>query len=82
MLLVVLSVRRVPAFLSIFACALFAGVLAWFTQPALVATFVGAEPGLVTNIKALYSAMANGFVSTTGVPQIDSCSRAAAWPRC
>ena len=36
-LLVVLSVRRVPPFLSIFSCALFAGVLAWFTQPELVA---------------------------------------------
>jgi NhaC family Na+:H+ antiporter len=70
-LLVILSVRKVPAFLAIFSCALFAGILAWFTQPSLVASFVGAEPGLVTNIKALYAAMANGFVSTTGVPQID-----------
>jgi NhaC family Na+:H+ antiporter len=70
-LLIVFSVRRVPAFLSIFSCALFAGILAWFTQPEVVAAFVGEPAGLVTNIKALYMAMANGFVSATGVVQID-----------
>ena len=32
-LLIILSLRRAPPFLSIFGCALFAGVLAWFTQP-------------------------------------------------
>jgi Na+:H+ antiporter, NhaC family len=71
-LLVILSIRRVPSFLSIFSCALFAGVLAWFSQPELVQAFVGGTAGtLVTDIKALYQAMANGFVSNTGVPQID-----------
>jgi Na+:H+ antiporter, NhaC family len=71
-LLVILSLRRVPAFLSIFGCALFAGILAWFTQPAVVAAFVGGDASpLVTNIRAVYMAMANGFVSTSGVPQID-----------
>ena len=39
-LLVILSVRRVPPFLAIFSCALFAGALASFTQPELVAAFV------------------------------------------
>ena len=72
-LLIVLSVRRVPPFLAIFACALFAGVLAWFTQPAVVATFAGDARGpLVAGIKALYSAMATGFVLDTGVAQIDA----------
>ena len=33
-LLVLFSIRRVPPFLAIFSCALFAGVLASFTQPA------------------------------------------------
>jgi NhaC family Na+:H+ antiporter len=70
-LLVILSVRRVPPFLSIFSCALFAGVLAWFTQPTVVQAFVGEAGSLVTNIKALYMAMANGFVSVTGIAQID-----------
>jgi NhaC family Na+:H+ antiporter len=51
---------------------LFAGVLSWFTQPDLVKAFVGGDAGvLVTDIKAVYLAMANGFVSNTGVPQID-----------
>ena len=72
MLLVVFSVRRVPPFLSIFGCALFAGVLAWFTQPELVRRSSARPAGLVTGIKALYSAMANGFVSNTGVEQIDT----------
>jgi NhaC family Na+:H+ antiporter len=71
-LLIVFSVRRLPPFLSIFSCALFAGILAWFTQPQAVQAFVGEAAGIVTNIKALYSAMANGFVSNTGVEQIDS----------
>jgi len=71
-LLVVLSVRRFPPFLSIFSCALFAGILAWFTQPQAVQAFIGEAAGVVTNIKALYSAMANGFVSNTGVEQIDT----------
>ena len=70
-LLIILSLRRMPAFLSIFTCALFAGILAWFTQPAVVAAFVGEPSSLVTNIKALYMAMANGFVSMSGVAQID-----------
>jgi NhaC family Na+:H+ antiporter len=71
-LLVILSLRRMPAFLSIFSCALFAGVLSWFTQPEVVAAFVGGDASpLVTDVKALYMAMATGFVSTSGVPQID-----------
>jgi NhaC family Na+:H+ antiporter len=71
-ILVILSIRKVPSFLSIFACALFAGVLAMFTQPDLIRAFVGGDAGTaVTNIKALYSAMANGFISNTGVAQID-----------
>jgi NhaC family Na+:H+ antiporter len=73
-LLIILSVRRAPPFLSIFGCALFAGVLAVFTQPAIVEEFVG-EPErgpVATGIKAVYAAMATGFVSTTGNETIDS----------
>ena len=40
-LLIVLSLRRMPPFLTIFSCAIAAGVLAWFTQPAVVAAFAG-----------------------------------------
>jgi NhaC family Na+:H+ antiporter len=39
--LVILSVRRAPAFLSIFGSALLAGVLAPLLQPAVVEAFVG-----------------------------------------
>ena len=73
-LLVIFSVRRVPPFLAIFSCALFAGVLASFTQPELVAAFVD-KPGqgpLLTGIEAIYAAMANGFVSDTGNETIDA----------
>ena len=72
-LLIVLSVRRFPPFLSIFGVALFAGVLAWFTQPQAIEAFIGKpdQGALRTNIEALYTAMANGFVSNSGVAQID-----------
>ena len=39
-LLLILSLRRASAFLSIYASALFAGVLGCFTQPQVVADFV------------------------------------------
>lgn len=72
-LLIVLSLRRVPPFLAIFGTAVFAGVLAWFTQPAVVAAFAGEAAGpLVAGIKALYQAMATGFTLETGVEQIDA----------
>src|SRR4051794_13693283 len=72
-LLVIFSIKKMPSFLSIFTSALFAGVLACFTQPHLVESFVGGTAGpLVTSIKGVVSAMANGFVSNTGVEQIDT----------
>jgi Na+:H+ antiporter, NhaC family len=72
-LLIVLSLRRVPPFLAIFACAVFAGVLAWFTQPAVVAAFAGESAGpVVAGIKSLYQAMATGFTLDSGIPQVDA----------
>lgn len=71
-LLVILSVRRAPPFLSIFGCAVFAGLLAWVTQPELVARFAGeATFSLRAGIEGLYAALANGFVSTSGIAPID-----------
>ena len=73
-LLIVLSVRRAPPFLSIFGSALFAGVLACFTQAEVVSAFV-ARPDLgavATGIVAVYQAMATGFVSTSGNATIDA----------
>jgi NhaC family Na+:H+ antiporter len=72
-LLVLFTLRRVPPFLAILGSALFAGVLACFTQWKIVQAFV-ADPSLgpvATGIKAIYGAMATGFVSKTGNAAID-----------
>src|SRR4051812_40200453 len=72
-LLVVFTVKKVPPFLAILGSALFAGVLACFTQWDVVKAFV-AEPGLgpvSTGIKGIYAAMATGFVSKSGNAAID-----------
>jgi NhaC family Na+:H+ antiporter len=72
-LLVVFAIRKVPPFLSILGSALFAGVLAPFTQWDAVKAFAG-EPGqgpVLTSIKAVFDAMGNGFVSTTGQEKVD-----------
>jgi NhaC family Na+:H+ antiporter len=71
--LIVLTLFRVPPFLGIFGVALFTGILASFTQPDVVRAFVD-EPGqgaLLNGIEAVYEAMANGFVSTSGNATID-----------
>jgi len=72
-LLVVFTVKKVPPFLAILGAALFAGILACFTQWEAVKAFVD-EPGtgaLATGIKAIYGAMATGFVSHSGVKPVD-----------
>jgi NhaC family Na+:H+ antiporter len=72
-LLAVFTVKKAPPFLAILGSALFAGILACFTQWSHVRAFVD-EPGLGalgTGIKAIYAAMATGFVSQSGVPAID-----------
>jgi NhaC family Na+:H+ antiporter len=71
--LIALTFWRIPPYLAIFAVALFSGIQACFTQPDAVSAFVD-EPGqgtLLTSIEAVYGAMANGFVSTTGNATID-----------
>ncbi|MET0525420.1 MAG: Na+/H+ antiporter NhaC family protein [Nocardioides sp.] len=73
LLLVLLAVMRMPPFLSILGSALFAAVLAPFLQWDAVVAFVD-DPSLgnvATGVKAGYAAMASGFVSDSGVPQID-----------
>jgi Na+:H+ antiporter, NhaC family len=72
-LLVVFTLRRAPPFLAILGSALFAGILACFTQWDAVKAFVD-EPELnpvATGIKAVYAAMATGFVSSSGIEPID-----------
>jgi NhaC family Na+:H+ antiporter len=73
-LLAVLSFRQVPPFLAIFGSAVFAGILALFTQPDLVQAFVGQQDQgpIATSIEAIYAALATGYVSTTGNETIDA----------
>src|SRR4249919_2819510 len=73
-LLVVFAVLKLPPFLSILGSALFAAILAPFLQWDAVQAFVD-DPSLgpvATAIKAGYAAMATGFVSDSGSPQIDA----------
>jgi NhaC family Na+:H+ antiporter len=72
-LLVVFTIKKVPPFLAILGSALFAGILACFTQWTVVKAFVE-DPSLgpvATGIKGVYGAMATGFVSKSGNAAID-----------
>ena len=73
LLLVVFSILRFPPFLSILGSALFAGLLAPFTQWEAVKAFVD-DPTLgpfATSVEAIFGAMATGFVSSSGVEPVD-----------
>jgi NhaC family Na+:H+ antiporter len=73
-LLVVLSLRQAPPFLAIFGSAIFAAIMAIFTQPEAVEAFVGdaSQGPVATAIEAIYAALATGFVSSTGNETIDA----------
>jgi NhaC family Na+:H+ antiporter len=72
-LLVVFTVKKIPPFLAILGSALFAGILACFTQWTVVKAFVGDPDNgpVATAMEAIYGAMATGFVSKTGSPAVD-----------
>ena len=72
-MLVVFTIRKVPPFLAILGVALFAGILACFTQWTAVKAFVDdPELGIFgTAVHAIYGAMATGFVSHSGSETID-----------
>lgn len=76
LLLVTLSVRKVPASLALLASALFAGVQATVLQRdvvnAFVAEFGGSSHAIVGSVQAIWKVIANGFVSNTGISEIDS----------
>ena len=83
-LLVVFTVKKAPPFLAILGSALFAGILACFTQWAAVKAFVD-EPELnpvATGIKAIYAAMATGFESATGIAPVDQLFSREGWQAC
>jgi NhaC family Na+:H+ antiporter len=71
-LLVILSVKKVPASLALLASTLFAGVLGAFLQPDVYADFIpGAGNVVVESLKAVWLAMANGFSIDSGIPDVD-----------
>jgi Na+:H+ antiporter, NhaC family len=72
-LLVVFTVKKIPPFLAILGSALFAGILACFTQWTAVQAFVDdpTKGTLSTGVHAVYGAMATGFVSHSGIEPVD-----------
>lgn len=71
--LLLLGLRRYPAFLSILIGTLVGALAAIVLQPQLVTAFA-ADPSLsypLAAIKAVWMAMANGFVLSTGIAEID-----------
>lgn len=74
LLLVSLSVLKVPTSLAITMAALFAGLMAPILQPEALLRFVDApDLGFVTAaIKGVWQAMANGFRANSGIPLVDS----------
>lgn len=72
LLLIVLSIRRTPASLAIMTSALFAGVLACFTQSqAVLAAFPDSEGGVSYYIKSVWQVIATGYHSDTGIAAVD-----------
>lgn len=73
--LVVMSLRKVPASLALVAAALWAGVQATILQRDVVAGFVteigGSANVVVGSIQAVWRAMANGFTMNSGIADID-----------
>jgi NhaC family Na+:H+ antiporter len=68
-----LAVLRVPPFVTIFAGALFGGVLAIVFNPQKVIAFAQdpALPEPLALLKGIWSALANGYISNTGEADID-----------
>lgn len=74
-LLVVLSVRKWPASLALLTSSLFAGVQAAFVQRDTVRGFVnmigGSDNPIVGSVQAVWRTMANGFMTDSGIADID-----------
>lgn len=68
-----MSLKKSPSALAILAASLFAGVLGIVTQPEVFQRFV-ADPELaapLVYLKAIWSAMATGFESSSGLADVD-----------
>lgn len=70
--LAVLSIRKVPASLGLMCAAILAGVMAPFTQPAMVSQFAGGDSNaFLSGLSALWQALATGFTIDSGYADID-----------
>jgi NhaC family Na+:H+ antiporter len=74
LVVVVLSVLRVPPFLAILGGALAGGVMAVLLQPGLVLEHASRPdlPTWVGLLKGVWQALATGFVFTSGDPDLDT----------
>jgi len=69
-----MALRKMPAFPTVFVGALLGGIMAVILQPDIVLAFVN-EPDLsqpVAMIKGIWSAMATGFALETGYASLDA----------
>jgi NhaC family Na+:H+ antiporter len=74
LVLILLGIRKYPAFLSILIGTLAGALVAVILQPQVVTAFAN-DPSLsywLAALKSVWTAMANGFTSTTGYEQIDA----------
>ena len=74
LVLLLLGIRKYPAFLSILIGTLVGALVAVVMQPQVMIAFAN-DPSLgygLAALKSVWSAMANGFTSTSGYEQIDT----------
>lgn len=69
-----MAIRKVPALPTILSGALLGGVVAFFLQPEVVMSFSDSRdlPPFFSMLKGIWLALATGYVSSTGVEEIDS----------
>ena len=69
-----MAIRKVPALPTILFGAILGGVMAFFLQPEAVIIFAGSYdlPPTLSLIKGIWLALATGYTSATGIPEIDS----------
>jgi NhaC family Na+:H+ antiporter len=74
LVLLLLGIRKYPAFLSILIGTLAGALVAVFLQPQVVMNFAN-DPSLgsfIASLKSVWVAMANGFSISSGYPEIDT----------
>ncbi len=69
-----MAIRKVPALPTILSGALLGGVVAFFLQPEVVMSFSDSRDlhPFFSMLKGIWLALATGYVSSTGVEEIDS----------